>query len=263
MIKIPILIVTAIILAVTVWNTQAPEVLTVENPRPFVTAIRILEAKYGWQINYEDPPYTDPKDLVDRTHPAYRGSHKAIDIRDQRLEVHYAVSPITRKPESPATILQMLIDDHAQRGNPGRFQLKEFAGINSVIPVQGSILDTPITLENKERTFWETVKEIVGALSSVSGIRVRGPAITRPTFERFSFGAENEPARDVLLRLFKMQEDRQFSWHLLYSPSWGYALNVHSQPKAEPRKPQPTKRQVLKEVSLPDGSKTRKLVDVQ
>jgi hypothetical protein len=261
--KILILIVTAISLVVVVWNTQVPEVLTVENPRPLMAAIRILEEKYGWQINYEDPPYTDPKDWVDRTHPAYRGTHKAIDPRGGRLEIRYSVSPTTGKPESSEILLQQLIDDHAIRGNSGQFQLKVIEGVPSVVPVQGSILDTRITLADKTRTFWETLKEIVQAVSSASGIHVRGPAITQPTFERFSFSAENEPAGDVLLRLFKMREDRQFSWHLLYAPSWGYALNIFSRSKSEPPNPQPTKRQVLKEVSLPDGSKTLKLVNIQ
>lgn len=260
--KIQVLTVTAITLAVMVWNIQAPEVLTVEDPRPLVTAIRALEAKYGWQINYEDPPYTDPKDWVDRTHPAYRGTHKAIDLRNGRLEIRYSVSPTTGKPESPGTLLQMLIDDHNRRRNPGRFQLKVIADLNSVIPVQSSILDVPITLEDKQRTFWETFEEIIQALSRVIGIRVRGPAMRQPTPHRFSFSAESEPARNALLRLFKMREDRQFSWHLLYSPAWGYALNVFSQPKVTPPKPPTSKRQELKEVRLPDGTKTQRLVNV-
>jgi hypothetical protein len=263
MIKILALIISTLGVIAIVGNTQAPEELIVENSRPLVTAIRTLESKYGWQINYEDPPYNDPKDLVDRTHPNYRGSHRAIDPRSGRVEIRYFVSPATGKPESSANLLEMLVDDHATRGNPGRFQVKLIAGLDSVIPVQGSILDTPITLEDKQRTFGETLKEVLQTLSRVTNTRVSGPAMTRPTFQRFNFSATNEPAREVLIRLFKTRDDRQYWWHLLYGPGWGYALNLHSQPKkTESPEPTPSKRQVLKEVTLPTGNKVKKLVDV-
>jgi hypothetical protein len=260
--NIPILIVTAITMAVMAWATQAPEVLTVEDSRPVAAAIRALEAKYGWQINYEDPPYNDPKDLVDRTHPAYRGSHRAIDPRGGRIEIHYFISPATGKPESSASLLEALIDDHARRGNAGQFQVKMIAGLDSVIPAQGSILDTPITLADEQRTFGETLREILQALSRVTGTRFMASSMSQPTFQRFSFSAENEPATDVLIRLLKTRDDRQYRWHLLYGSGWGYALNLHSQSKTAPPKPTPSKRQVLKEVTLPDGSKAQKLVDV-
>lgn len=257
------LIISVLGITAIVWNTQRPEELIVEDPRPLVAAIRTLEAKYGWQINYEDPPYNDPKDLVDRTHPGYRGSHRAIDPKGGRVEIRYFVSSTTGKPESPASLLEMLVDDHARRSNPGRFQVKVLGGLDSVIPVQGSILDTHITLVDKQRTFGETLQEILQELSRVTNTRVRGPAMTRPTFQRFSFSAENEPARDVLIRLFKTRDDRQYSWHLLYSPGWGYALNLHSQPKkTESPQPTPPKRQVLKEFTLPSGEKVKRLVYV-
>lgn len=261
--KILTLIISTLAVTAIMWKTQAPEELIVENPRPLAAAIRILEAKYGWQINYEDPPYNDLKDLVDRTHPAYRGSHMAIDPRGGRIEIRYFVSPTTGKPESSVSLLEMLIDDHARRGNPGRFQVKVIAGADYVIPVQGSILDTHITLPDKQRTFGETLREILQTLSRVTNTRVSGPAISQPTFQPFSFSAENEPARDVLIRLFKTRDDRQYSWHLLHGPDWGYAFNLHSQPKkAESPQQTPPKRQVLKEFVLPDGSKVKKLVHV-
>src|SRR5215813_3676727 len=261
--KILPLIISALAVTAIAWNTQAPEELTVENPRPLAAAIRILEAKYGWQINYEDPPYNDAKDLVDRTHPSYRGSHKAIDPKGGRVEIRYFVSPITGKPESSTRLLEMLVDNHATRGNPGRFEVISIAGLNSVIPVEGSILDTHITLVDKRRTFWETLIEILQELSRVTNTRVGGPAMTGTTYQRFSFSAENEPARDVLIRLFKTRDERQYWWHLLYGPGWGYAFNLHSQIKKK-ESPQTTtpKRQVQKEATLPDGSIVNKLMDV-
>ena len=262
--KILTLIISILAVTVIAWKTQAPEVLTVEDPRPVEAAINSLEAKYGWQINYEDPPYNDPKDLVDRTHPTYRGSHRAIDPKGGRVEIRYFVSVATGKPESSTKLLEMIVDDHATRGNAGRFQVKTIAGLDSVIPTQGSILDTPITLEDKQRTFGETLREILQSLTSVTGTRFLATTMSQPTFQRFSFSAEKEPATNVLLRLLSTRDDRQYRWHLLYAPRWGYFLNLRSQlKKKESPQMTPPKRQVQKEVTLPDGSKVIKLVDVK
>lgn len=231
---------------------RAQEQLLVESTRPLAAAIGILEKNYDWQINYEDPPYTDPRDLVDRTHPNYKGPGRSIDPRGGRLDIRYSVSPSTGKPD-PVTVLQMLIDDHVKRANPGQFQIRVVGGLYSVIPAQGSILDTAISLPEIERNYMDTLIEILRALSAAIGVKVAGPAFYTSRPERFKIGANNEPAREVLLRLFEAMKGYQFSWHLLYGPNWGYALNVFA--KRLPEAPKRPKKIVMKEVTLPDGVK--------
>jgi hypothetical protein len=156
----------------------------------------------------------------------------------------------------------MLLEDHTKRGNPGQFQIKEIEGLDSVVPVHGSILDTRITILDKQRTFGEALREVLQTLSRAINVRVSGPAISQPNLQPFNFSAENEPAREVLMRLFKNRNDRQFSWHLLYAPSWGYAFNLNSQPKQrETPKPTPSQAKELREITLPDGSKRKLLVN--
>lgn len=235
---------------------RAQEVLTLESSRPLQEAISILERKYGWRISYEDPPYTDLKDLADKTHPTYPGPRRAIDPRGGRVEVRYSVSPLTGEPDSQGALLQMLVDDHASRGNPGRFQVKVIQDVHFVIPIQGSVLDTPISLPEKQRTFDEALEETVQAVTRVTGIRVR---VTRgmhqPSFEHSNFGANAEAARNVLLRLFETQSRDKFCWHTLYAPNWGYSLNIDTrQAPVAAATPQPPKRRVMTEVNA-DGSK--------
>lgn len=264
--KILSLIISVLAVMAITWKTQAPEKLTVEDPRPLSAAILILQEKYGWQINYEDPPYRDPKDLIDHTHPTYRGPHRAIGPKGGRVEIQYFLSPATGKPESPTNLLEMLVADHTNRGNPGQFQVKVFDGVNSVQPIEGSIMDTRITIENKERTYTETLGEFYQTLSRAIGIHVRNPGISGPMFERLSFGAENEPARDVLMRLLNTRSSREYSWHLLYSTDSGYFLNLHSRPKktesAQPTLPTPSGRQEWRDITFPTGQKVRRLVNV-
>jgi hypothetical protein len=235
-------------------GASTEEVLVVDEPRPVVAAIRILEERYGWLINYEDPKYGS-EDLVDRTSPAYRGEHRALDPRGGRLEFRYPVSENTQLPLSQVSVLEILLSENERRGYPGKFVVTTVGGHYSVMPRDGSILDTIISLPDQERSYEEAVREIVAALSGAVGVPVNGPSMFRPRQERYTISAKGEPARDVLVRLFAQVEGYELRWHILYSPNWGYVLNIDGKklpdPAVSPR------RYITKEMTLPDGSKGR------
>jgi hypothetical protein len=203
------------------------EVLRVEGPRPLLAAIRILEEKYGWQIAYEDPPYTGPGEAVDRTPPTYNGPGRVVEPRIGRLELRYPVDSTTGMPESTAAaILQLLIDDHDRRQNAGRFRLTTLGDLLCVMPAQGSILDTPVTLPGTARNFEDTVEQIVRSIAQGTGLHVRmGPMPPRIP-GRFELEATSEPARAVLLRLFAQVPGRRFSWIVLFGSNGGHELSV-------------------------------------
>jgi len=232
------------------------ETVEVEDPRPLGAAIAVLRERFGWRVSYEDPPYKDARDLVDRTAPTYRGPRRALDPRGGPLEVSFLPS------DPPEVVLRMLIDEHRRRGYPGRFVVRQLDGVMFVLPEQGSVLDTPVTLEDRDWTYWDVVFEVLRQVSQATGVKVDGPGFPRPQFERFKFTANREPARQVLLRLFDTRAPAyQFTWQLLYGPNWGYALNLAGKqvdpaqlwerPRIQPRQAKPTK----KGDPLPDGSK--------
>jgi hypothetical protein len=207
-------------------RASGEEVLRVEGPRPLLAAIHILEEKFGWQIIYEDPPYTNPGDSIDRTPPTYNGPGRIIEPRIGRLEVTYQVTAAAGTQESAAAVLQMLIDDHDRRQNAGRFRLGTLGDLLCVVPAQGSILDTPVTFPGKQRNFEDSIQEIVRSISRATGLRMRlGPMPPRISGQ-FELEAKGEAARNVLLRLLGKVPGHRFSWTVLYGPHGGHELSV-------------------------------------
>jgi hypothetical protein len=54
--------------------SASPNTLTVQDPRPVAKAIQELDKRYGWQITYEDPPYSRYSDMPDVTPSVQEGS---------------------------------------------------------------------------------------------------------------------------------------------------------------------------------------------
>jgi hypothetical protein len=59
------------VLTDTVWvsGRQSPKPLSISvvDPRPVAKAVELLEARYGWAITYEDPPYEHDSEIEDVT----------------------------------------------------------------------------------------------------------------------------------------------------------------------------------------------------
>ncbi|MGH6812068.1 MAG: hypothetical protein ACREDM_06875, partial [Methylocella sp.] len=56
------------LLAAFLGNASAsPKTITVQSGRRVAEAVQELEKRYGWQINYEDPPYVHYSDIVEVT----------------------------------------------------------------------------------------------------------------------------------------------------------------------------------------------------
>jgi hypothetical protein len=73
------------------------ERITVEDPRPVLQVLNPLEAKYGWQLTYEDPPYEASSDLLDVTDSQFTLEHpgrRRLFPAGRRLEFGFEV-PIT------------------------------------------------------------------------------------------------------------------------------------------------------------------------
>jgi hypothetical protein len=228
-------------------QSQQEVKLSVDGPRPVAEAVKQLQEKYGWIITYEDPRLVNESDLLDVTDPKYRqanpGGRKALAPKGGHLEISYFVSQATGKPENPKALLQMLLNAHAASANPGRFELRQTGQVFHVAPSQvkdirgrwahqASILDTPITFPEKERSVFETLEAITRVLSSATQMKVAIGTIPLNLFvrHRTTQSASSEPAREVLIKTLE-STNRKFSWRLLYDPGMKmFALNVRSVP---------------------------------
>ncbi len=226
-----------------------PVDLAVDSPRPLAAAIELLEARHGQVITYEDAPYESPADVADVTlavrqdladYPAGRAPRVLIP-RPAKIEAGYLVAQSTGQPDDIATVVQMLVDVHAQSGNPGSFELRAGDAAWHVVPrrvtaADGNVrdvaplLDSLVTLPDADRNGVETLEALCAELSRLSGYRVQVGTVPLNLLmhHRSRVSAENAAARDVLSR-FLAAVGPNLSWRLLYDPGMRlFVLNVHA-----------------------------------
>lgn len=221
-----------------------PETLSVNTPRPVGAAMQMLERKYGFVITYEDAPYIHETDIEDHTVPewklAHPNGHRALSPKRGSLEITYQTPPGPIKPDEIRSVIQKILDAHAEKNNPGRFRVLQEGEMFHVIPIQvrgssgsmmsvNSILDTPISFPEQKRTLNETLEIIANSVSKARGIKfIVGTVPMNLVLRTYSRqGATNEKARDALISAFKVTNTK-LSWRILYGPGWKwYVLNVH------------------------------------
>jgi hypothetical protein len=232
-------------------------VSTISDPRPLAKVAEMLERKTGIPVDYEDPEYAyagDIKDVTDTVaRPEFRQEHP-----DHRVLIPSGGSvdfklPLNAAPAaqiaSAASSLQSVIDQHHARGNPGTFQIRQADQRLQIVPtgVKGqsgrlaassSVLDTLITVPEREWTGLQIVDQVCQAVTAASGTRVFAGMVPLNLLNQTTveLKADNEPARNVLVRAFAglartqgvSMPIPQLSWQLFYAPdAKDYALNIH------------------------------------
>jgi len=219
--------------------------LSVHDGRPVAEAIRMLEARYGWIITYEDPPYAYAGDIADVTEQVSRDSYKYPKGGGSRVlvpkggELDFSVPSQTGLPSDPVLVVQQLLMTSTQYG---RFRLEKDHTMIHVIPtamrsISGKwvptkpALDTLITLPAKERSGMQTLEAVCAAISNASRMRVVVGTVPLNLFMQYKDhqGAASQEARQVLVQLFeRMSSGKNLSWRLLYGPGTKrYVLNIH------------------------------------
>lgn len=246
-----IFVLTTAVIAIGVLNVSGGQnngsiELSVEDARPVAKAVKTLQLRYGWIITYEDPKIAYEGDLVDETAPAAKDlGFRAVRSRNGRIDISYPVSLQTGKPEDPSAVIQMVLDANVAAGNPGTFRLVQAGGVFHVVPAQvknsegrwtnqTSLLDVPISFPENERSGGGIIAAICSAVGQATQTRVVVGTVPANMSGQYqgSFGANNEPARDVLLR-FMAALKRKLTWYLFYGPDVDmYALNISMLPEA-------------------------------
>ena len=217
---------------------------SVDDSRPIASIIEKLERKHRVVITYEDAPYIHETEVEDVTSPEWRQAHpdgpKALIPKPVYLDPPYPMAYVSVETDDIKSLLQKLLDNHAEKNYPGRFRLLQEGEIFHIIPMQvrdrsgslvniDSILDTPISFPEQERTLLELLDLITNSVSRAGGKKLEVGIVplnlmAQTTFRR---GANNEKARDVLVSALKATKTK-FSWRIFYDPGieW-YALNLH------------------------------------
>ena len=152
--------------------------MKIDNPRPLQVAVDFLRLKYGWKIDYEEPPFIS--ELIDAGDPQWRANHQpapksgTLIPAGGKFESEYAeVSAQPTAVDGEKQIMEKIVADYNQSDNPGKFAVRqESANRFAVVGVSvrdkfgkdkivTPILDTPITIAAEQRSGWDTVALIL------------------------------------------------------------------------------------------------------
>lgn len=242
------------------WGQTASLTLTVDDPRPLAAACDKIEELSGFAVNYEDGPYANAIDLRDVTDQVLTPNQRASAGPDFHIivprggplsatvPVQASNSKIGSLAEAQDAALAFVNANkssgqvfHSELGNVALFvwpeMLKDASGnLQPVTPV----LSAQISFPQASRTAFETLRLILQAVSQATGsnvdigtIPIKGFAISK-----VNIGADKEPARSVIIRLFQAMITSNganaalvpptLSYRLFYGYNVrGYALNVH------------------------------------
>jgi len=225
--------------------------LTVEDPRPVAKAAERLATLYGYLITYEDPRYQHADDLRDVTNEV-RNDLGRVSMEKQprtivpaggRLELRIIDPDLGRTDHSATVSIRALLDAQAARPNGGQFRLEQTGHMFHILPARvrdqagdwaslSSVLDVPISLLPADRSGMAQLQAIVEAIQKANGFPIKVGTVPLNVFRpRIHLGAENERARDVLIRALDATGARM-TWQLYYAPDLKfYVLNIKEVPE--------------------------------
>lgn len=248
-----------IITGIAVGQAATEVRIGTNDPRPLAQAAADLERVIGRPINYEDIRYENSGDISDVTAsvigPEQRAAHPGARIfvpRGGELSVAVQVGPHSSVADDLQAI-SVLANANTAEGLPGVYAASFADGAFFITPAQlrdsegslvpaSSVLATPIEMPLEERTAADTLALILQKVSTASGFNVdlgtfpmNGMIATN-----VMVGAANEPARDVIERLFSAVLSRKLadgtsapgiSYQLFFGPvEKQYAFNAHVVP---------------------------------
>jgi hypothetical protein len=206
-----------------VGNASAsPNTVTVLDPRPVAAAIEELETRYGWQITYENPPYSHYSDLTDVENTNWPGV--PVESPSQLQAAQQPASQRTLVPKGGSLTftlpsadpdelgaVEALLKSYNESHRGFEFAAVQGVGLLHVVPRQARglsgnlepvkpVLDTVITIEPKERTSVALLEEVFKKISIATGTHVGlGTAPANMFFRsKTSIGGSGRTARSIL-----------------------------------------------------------------
>jgi hypothetical protein len=222
--------------------------LSVDDPRPVAKAVEELVSRYGYVITYEDPRHAYQGDIQDVTTKVRKDFDQYPIGKAPKVIVPLGGTLTLSIPSSPsistqalAAVLEQLMSAQSKRGEGGHFRVVQAGDVFHVLPSevrdgsgnwagQSSILEVPISLPVEDRDEDGTISAICNAVSVAAHVQVFSGVPIGGLGSHYRLGADNERARDVLIRAFTAM-NQKLTWQLFYGFSENmYALNIQSVP---------------------------------
>jgi hypothetical protein len=204
--------------------------IVANSPRPLAQVADALRQKYRWMIDYEDPQFVSPSDLVVVDGPPKQTLPSGGDFKIE----------FTSNSAQAEKVLKSAVDSYNQSANPGRFEFRRGEGDTFVlvgvqahdasgkIATQPVPLDATITITNEKRSASAVLDLICQKLSENRQIPVILGVTPRKLLDRtdVSLGGAPASARALLSQTLAATQRRLY-WNLIFDPdAKRYLLNV-------------------------------------
>jgi hypothetical protein len=220
--------------------------IVVQNSRPLTQVLTLLQNKYAWRINYEDPQYTSKLDYTQMKN----------DTSDRRIPnggdfvIDFPAGATEGAPPDEQKTLQLIVDAYNRSNNPGRFEVRhndaehyyDVVGTSAhdsqgKISPQPVLLDASISFPSEDRIFPDTIDLLCQKISDKTHVKfTAGVYSMRLDYRHVTVGGKEQAARAYVSALIAAS-GRRLCWALLFDPeSGGYYLNL-TQIGNEPAKP--------------------------
>ena len=253
------------------FATSTGFTIDVIDARPVSVALQLITNRYPIDLTYEDPRYTFYGDLEDITLEVRTDLHLYADprnaprvivpTRNRRLRAQVSIGSALNPSEVAIAAIETVIAAQHEAGSGGRFRVERSSDAVHVVPTevrnengefvpQDVLLSTRITIPAQELSGLGMVSKICEAVSlAISGTYSTEPDasqlenVLKPrrvptgTLGRYRgvLEADNEPVRDVLLRMLRAISDRE-AWQVFveYDPVYeNYWISIRALPVSD------------------------------
>jgi len=204
----------------------------------------------GVPINYEGVPIENPADMEDLANTIIRNGSAAVIhrpiARGGVLNVTVYLSGVDAGADALSAV-QAVLDAYRRAQLPGDYAVEQKGGRIYVFPTQTlsangierdvmPVMSTPITFPVADREVVDTLQLIADSISKKAGVRVILAGQPFSNDPRVTLGADAQPAREVLARLF--EQYGELPYYALYNPEARvYYLNFIPVRTSQPRPP--------------------------
>lgn len=226
--------------------------INADGERPLLRALDALQEKYGWIVNYEDPPYAADAAADAPSLPSRRNAN-ARNSGGEGFTVVFTVGPTPESRPDENYVLMTVVNGYNESNAVAQFELRNendngndnendkrqerrFDVVGTDVrdhrdepPGHQPILSLPITLTKEPRTAKQTIALICQQVREQSKIPVAAGAIDGEAGGRrkVDIGGVEVPARALLSGTVASMGDHLI-WRLLYdSSSNSYELSVN------------------------------------
>lgn len=209
--------------------------------RPLAKVISELESRHGWRITYEDTFYEYQNELEDVTVIARRGNPppgapRLLVPRNRLFRFEY--NTVSGRPHD---VLGALLKKYNSDSYSDAFRLIQQGTVYHFVPTRSldgkgvtkdrqSRFDVGVSLDDRERSLYDTLEAILKEVSSAVGVQVwlGNVPVNLLRAQRIRLSAQNEAARDVLVRALAATKTN-ISWQLFCDPGAlkMCAFNIH------------------------------------